>query len=64
MVPKRAFGLKLTGALVPGKFGISGLIKPLVMVDLLSFFGFCDDRLICFIIQENWRLENKLRLQY
>lgn len=36
----RAVGLKFTGALVPGKFGILGLIKPLMIVDRLSTFGF------------------------
>jgi hypothetical protein len=54
MVPKRAFGLKLTGALVPGKLGISGLTNPLVMVDLLSFEGFLDDLLICLFIILNF----------
>jgi hypothetical protein len=46
-VPKRALGLKFTGDFVPGKLiGISGLTKPLIIVDRLSFFGFCDDLLI------------------
>jgi hypothetical protein len=46
MVPMRALGLKFTEDLLPGKLGTSGLTKPLVMVERLSFFGFCDDRLI------------------
>lgn len=47
MVPMRAFGLKLTGDLVPGKLGTSGLIKPLTIVDRLSVIGLFDDLLIC-----------------
>lgn len=38
MVPILAFGLKLTGDLFPGKSGIVGLTKPLIIVDRLSGF--------------------------
>jgi hypothetical protein len=43
-------GLKLVGALVPGKSGTTGLTKPLTMVDRLSVEGFFEDLLICMII--------------
>jgi hypothetical protein len=46
----RALGLKLTGDFVPGKLGTVGLIKPFTTVDLLSIFGFCDERLIINLI--------------
>ncbi len=39
-------GLKLGAALLPGKFGTSGLAKPLIIVDRLSVSGFLDDLLI------------------
>jgi hypothetical protein len=40
IVPIRAVGLKFTGDLVPGKLGIVGLTKPLIIVDRLSGFDF------------------------
>ena len=39
-------GLKLGAALLLGKFGTSGLAKPLIIVDRLSVSGFLDDLLI------------------
>jgi hypothetical protein len=46
MVPILAVGLKFTGALVPGKFGICGLIRPLTIMDRLSVLGLFEDLLI------------------
>lgn len=47
MVPIRAEGLKLVGALVPGKLGIWGLTKPLTIVERLSVLCLLvDDRLM------------------
>ena len=45
----RAVGLKFTGDLVPGKLGILGLTKPLIMVDRLSGLDL-DAGLLIFII--------------
>lgn len=49
MVPILALGLKPVGDLVPGKFGTTDLLKPLIMVDLLLVDCFLiSDRLILF----------------
>lgn len=49
MVPIRADGLKFVEALFPGKFGICGLIKPLIIVERLSVLCLLVDDLLIYL---------------